>query len=168
MNVDVFDLARRAERCSGAMSTRAMERLQSALMEGSEATVDYMWEGFIDARQRPAARLELKARLSLPCTHCDQPVPFELDTQRVYTFVRDERALQAIAVDEGEEEALVGDSRFDLAALIEDELILALPIAPRHDACQRQIETAEHRHGADRSDPKSPFAVLKGFEPRRR
>lgn len=167
MNVDVFDLARRAERCGGVISTRAMARLESALMVGTEATVDYTWEGFIDARQRPAARLQLKARLSLPCTHCDQPVPFALDTQRAYYFVRDERALEAIAVEDGEEEPLVGSTHFDLAALIEDELILALPIAPRHDACQHQIEAAEEAVAEDPDARQRPFVVLEGFKPRR-
>ncbi len=162
MNVDVFDLARRGEPCSGAISTRAMPRLQSGLV-GAETTVNYTWQGFTDARQRPAAHLQLQAHLQLPCTHCEQPVPFELDAQRDYYFVRDERALQAIAVDDADEEPLVGDTHFDLAGLIEDELILALPIAPRHDACQRQIETTEQVQ----TTGQRPFAVLEGLKSRR-
>jgi uncharacterized protein len=40
---------------------------------------------------------------------------------------------------------------------LEEELILALPLAPVHDDCHAPVEAA-------RDEDASPFAVLKGFK----
>ncbi len=163
MNVDVFELARAGEACSGVLSIGTMPRLQPQLAAGTDGEVRYTLQGLTDAQRRHAARLTLHATLSLPCTHCDKPAPFMLDAQRAYYFVRDERALEAIEVDDSEEEPLVGDKRFDLAQLIEDELILGLPIAPRHPACQDEVEASEVASGLDDGQAapvQRPFSVL--------
>ncbi len=170
MNVDVFDLAQTGEARSGVLSIGTMPRLQPQLAAGADGEVRYTLQGLTDAQRRPAARLTLHATLSLPCTHCDKPVPFVLDAQRDYYFVRDERALEVIDVDDAEEEPLVGDKRFDLAQLIEDELILGLPIAPRHPACQDEIEAAEAASGSEAGQAaptQRPFAVLASLKSHR-
>lgn len=164
MHLNVLDLAQKSQTCSGMISTRTMARLQSQLADHSTHDVSYSLRGFVDTRRRPAAQLDIQATLSLPCTHCDQALAWTVQLQRHYYFVRDEEALQRIEVDDAEEEPLVGSARFDVAQLLEDELILSLPIAPRHEKCQTEVEAASGRDSDVETPVQRPFTVLKGLK----
>lgn len=157
--VDVFEMARAGQSVAGAAPIEAMSRL-APLLASPSGTVDYTFRAFVDSRQRPAASLALRATLCLTCNHCDQPVSFALDARHDYTFVHDERALAAIAIDAGDDEPLLGDKRFDLAALIEDEIILSVPLAPRHAACQLAIDTETVARTQTEPASGGPFVAL--------
>jgi uncharacterized protein len=89
----------------------------------------------------PEIRLHLRAHtaLQMSCQRCLQPVAVVLDVQPTLRFVRDEP--QAEALDEGsdEEDVLALTAALDLQALTEDELILALPLVPRHAHCPQPL-----------------------------
>ena len=157
--VDVFELARTGRSLAGAVPINAMPRLLP-LLANVDGDVDYEFRGFIDQRQRPAGSLCLKATLNLVCNHCDKPVSFLLDAHRDYYFVRDERALHAVVDDTADEDPLVGDKRFDLRALLEEEIILGLPIAPRHAACQQEVDAAAGPRAQTATAVNRPFAAL--------
>ena len=159
--VDVFAAARTGDSVSGDVRIDGMTRLRP-LLASSEGTVAYRYSAFVDGRQRPAGSLSLRAVLGLTCSHCEQPVAFTLEASREYSFVHDERALEAIGLEDADSEPLVGSPRFDLDGLIEDELILELPIAPRHPACQREID-AGARPAVEMAA--RPFAALAALQP---
>ena len=167
IHLNVLELAQKNQTCTGMVSMRAMARLQSQLADDDSRDVSYSLQGFIDARRRPAAQLQAQATLNLPCTHCDQPLSWTVELQRSYYFVRDEEALHRIEVDDAEEEPLVGNARFDVAQLLEDELILSLPIAPRHQTCQAEVEAASGTETSAEISVQGPFSVLKGLKTRR-
>jgi uncharacterized protein len=62
-------------------------------------------------------------------------------------------------------EAIGGDPRrVDLAALVEDELLLALPIIPQHEAggeCELPGDATEAAGEGDTVEMRRPFAGLK-------
>ena len=47
--------------------------------------------------------------------------------------------------EESEEDVLALSAALDLRELIEDELILALPLVPRHDVCPQPLPQADRR-----------------------
>jgi uncharacterized protein len=159
VRVDVFEFARLGQAYTGAVPVSAMPRL-ATMVDNTDGEVRFTYRGRVDAQGRPAGTLALDATLNLSCNHCDRPVAFALAVERDYYFVRDERALAAIAVDAAGEEPLIGDTRFDLGALVEEEVILGLPIAPRHDACQSEIEAAAATRDEDSAREPGPFAAL--------
>ena len=55
-----------------------------------------------------------------------------------------------------EVDALEVEPRTDVLALVEDELLLALPLVPRHEACEAPVKA-----GGD--EEISPFAVLRNL-----
>ena len=64
--------------------------------------------------------------------------------------------------DEKEEDLLVLDKKFNALELIEDELIMSLPIIPRHASCHNLYLAdlvAENAQNTDFERP-NPFAVL--------
>lgn len=79
-------------------------------------------------------RLAVHAALPLSCQRCLHPVIEHIDFERDFRFVADEQTAEQ-EDDDSEEDLLVLSPRFDLLALIEDELLMGLPIVAKHEAC---------------------------------
>lgn len=158
--IDVFSLARTGAVREGELPLSALPRLAAGLLH-AEGMLAWRAEGFIDASRRPALRLRLQGDLVLRCDRCDGELHHRIDDERVFYFVESEAELTAIEVDEAPEEALLGSTRFDLTALVEDEAILQLPLSPRHLDCRPAplVEAARLAQGR----PK-PFAGLQALK----
>jgi uncharacterized protein len=112
---------------------------------------------------RPEIWLRLQARAILPltCQRCLAPVDVSVQINRPFRFVEDE-AVAATQDDQSEVDLLALSRSFDLIELIEDELLMDLPVAPRHDVCPVPVTLAVE--DADFEAPAvervNPFAVL--------
>jgi uncharacterized protein len=106
--------------------------------------------------------LDLKASLMLPmqCQRCLNPVLEAVQAERSFLFVADEAAAQALD-DEVEDDVLVISRDFDALALVEDELILSLPLVPLHELCPESLpmSVADPAFEAAAERP-NPFGVL--------
>lgn len=105
--------------------------------------------------------LEAGANLPLVCQRCLMPVDVEVAFERSFRFVADE-ATAAAEDDASEEDVLALSRSFDLVELVEDEMLMELPVAPRHDVCPKPVpmsavDPAFEAAGAERENP---FAVL--------
>lgn len=105
--------------------------------------------------------VEADATLPLVCQRCLGPVEVPLAVDRSFRFVADE-ATAAAEDDEAEEDLLALSHSFDLLELVEDELLMELPVAPRHEVCPVDVkmsvsDPAFEAAGAQRENP---FAVL--------
>jgi uncharacterized protein len=88
-------------------------------------------------------------------------VDTEVSADRWFRFAADEATAAALD-DESEEDVLVLSSEFDLLMLVEDELLMALPLVPRHETCPVEVKLAVQDAdfaAADAVKP-SPFAAL--------
>ena len=85
-------------------------------------------------------RLHLQAHtaLDLTCQRCLQPMTVQLQVQPTLRFVRGEDRAEALDED-SDEDVLALTPSLDLLSLVEDELILALPLVPRHGACPQPL-----------------------------
>ncbi len=96
----------------------------------------------------------------LECQRCLQPLNEALRVDQHLRFVAGED--EAARLDEeSEDDVLALVARLDVFSLLEDELILALPLVPRHGTCPQPLDpsatTAPLR--ADEARP-HPFAAL--------
>jgi uncharacterized protein len=90
-----------------------------------------------------------------------------LRVDRWFHFVETE-ALAAELDDDSEDDVLVQSSAFDLQELIEDELLLAQPVVPRHETCPQplplkpdiSINADDVADTATSARPAHPFAAL--------
>lgn len=105
--------------------------------------------------------LQADAQLPLVCQRCLQPVDVPVAVDRSFRFVADE-ATAAAQDDDSEEDLLALSRSFDLLELVEDELLMELPVAPRHDVCPEPVKmSVEDADFALQSEEKvHPFAVL--------
>ena len=173
--IDVFAVARNRAQWGGRIALADMPRLCASLTDGPgdrAATLAYHCRGGIDAQGRPELELCLDAVLPLRCDRCAQKLALVLETDRRFYFVATQEELAAIPIDDTPEEALLGSAHFDLATLIEDEVILQLPISPRHPDCSpalhgtgAQRAAAAAAPAAERPHPFAGLAALRGRLP---
>ena len=157
--LDALGLARSAARVERKFEVAAFARLRDRLAEPTgTATVR---AEFGMQSHWPVARLDVEADVVLTCQRCLGPMRRSLASDSQLVFA----AEGAAGLPDGFE-AVGGDPRkLDLAALVEDELLLAVPIIPQHDAGEacRLPDAAAGRdeEGAAAAELRRPFAGLK-------
>jgi uncharacterized protein len=107
--------------------------------------------------------LHLTAALSLPmqCQRCMGPVEVEVVSDQSFRFVADEATAEA-QDDESEEDLLVLVPELDVWELIEDELIMSVPIVPKHEVCPATVtlSVADEAFEEALAAKPNPFAAL--------
>lgn len=163
--LDVKSFAEDAGTVSGQEPVRQHERLMAETQgRGAEAPVSWSATGEVrnSGHVQPQIWLHLTANATLPltCQRCLAPVDIAVAVQRSFRFVPDED--MAAAQDDASEEDVLALSRsFDLVELVEDELLMELPLAPRHEACPVPVQLSAADPGVEAPKPReNPFALL--------
>jgi uncharacterized protein len=139
------------------------------LADGPAGDGRVAWSAHFEQRTSPGAArqcwLHLRAgtRVWRDCQRCLQPVAIELAVDRWLRFVADEATAAALDPD-SEEDLLVLSRAFDLHALVEDELLLELPLVPKHERCPDPLPAAHDPAEAAAKD--NPFAALAALKRR--
>lgn len=114
--------------------------------------------------------LYLTATVSLPliCQRCLGPADVAVSFDRSFRFVATEEQAE-VEDEDAEEEVLALRRDFNLRELIEDELLMALPVVPRHDACPTEAKThaQDPDFDAESLAKPNPFAVLVKLQSRK-
>lgn len=106
--------------------------------------------------------LQLTFDVSLPmtCQRCLETVEMLVSAERRFRFVDSEEVAER-EDDESEEDLLAVAREFDLAALLEDEILMSLPLLPRHDVCPvTPKRSAVDVDFVDEPVKPNPFAAL--------
>lgn len=106
---------------------------------------------------RIIADVSFATRVTLQCQRCLGPMELDLNGSSSVVLVETED--EAAGVPQEFETVLAPHGRLRLAGLIEEELLLALPAAPRHAAGQCPAARPEARESAA-PDVQRPFANL--------
>lgn len=163
--LDVEAFAGAGATLEGEWPLSALDRLAEAAQGRSadEAEVMATWQARGEARRTgagsPQTRLHLQARcpIALLCQRCLNPVRLDVTATRSFLFVAGEQA--AAELDESSEDDVLALTRaLDLRDLVEDELLLSLPIVPKHDVCPEPLRAVADE--ADEAEPPHPFAAL--------
>jgi len=114
-----------------------------------------------DGSARPALHLLADAALPLICQRCMEPMLAPVHVDAHFVFMPDESSAAALD-DQSEDDLLALTSALDLHALIEDELLLAQPLVPRHAQCPRAVRLSAQDADFDAAGQgkASPFAAL--------
>jgi len=118
--------------------------------------VTYRVQGTRDERGRPALRVKVEGTLQLRCQRCLEPLPFEVKVEDLLVLAATLSEIHAEPADAYAPDRIVAGKEMPVRELIEDELILALPYAPRHEGCAPGAAAREERGN-------SPFASLRGL-----
>jgi uncharacterized protein len=171
--LDLPQFCRQAAQLQGEWPQAGFTRLQDSLypLPGDRAPPPVRWQALGTARPvtggEPELWLHLQAQTEvvLQCQRCLQPSTEALVVDRRLRFVQGEDEAERLDED-SEDDVLALQPRTDLHELLEDELILALPLVPMHAQCPQPLLAEPAPGGAAMStataepDRPHPFAAL--------
>ena len=168
--LDVKSFAEEAGVITGQEPVREHARLLAETQgRGAESPVTWSAAGEVrhPSHLAPQVWLHLKAgaNLALTCQRCLAPVEVPVAVDRSFRFVADEETAAA-EDDRSEEDVLALGRSFDLLELVEDELLMEMPLAPHHETCPPVhvgVEDAGFEGSSARHE--NPFAVLGQLKP---
>ena len=170
--LDVKAFVQANARLTGHDSLLKYERLAQEA-QGLHPDLHVDWEAVGELRATPGdgegaqlwLHLKVQAALPMLCQRCLTPVDVPLQVERSFRFVADEATAEALD-DEVEEDLLAISREFDLHGLMEDELLMALPVVPRHDECPTPVPMAssDEDFEAASAEKPNPFAALAGLK----
>lgn len=160
--VDFMRLARQGQVLSGDLSLARMQRLAASLRD-TQGSARVRLEFDLDARRQPVLRSRVEAELVLECQRCLGDCNYAVSVETVYGLI--EHEAQAKRLPDEYEPLLLNEEPMSPLELVEDELILAMPVVARHEdgdpACQpynlRKQQDASTETAVEGSNP---FAVL--------
>ena len=188
LRLDVAAFAADGAVLSGQWPGHTLTRLAELQVPPQDGPLaDVSWRASGERRAVPASESELWLTLQvntpvwLTCQRCLQPMPCALALDQRLRFVAGEAQAEALDAD-SDDDVLALSRSLDLRELAEDELLLALPLVPRHDECPQPLPVAiglesdegepsaagDEPHGVG-SDPSAsearpnPFAVLRSL-----
>lgn len=166
--LDVRAFAQAGESLQGQVPLTQLDRLVQECVADEVAGMDVHWQAHAEERSEAGgaksiwARLVASATLPLTCQRCLGPVQVPLEVDRWYRFVEDEETAQA-QDDDCEEDVLAMEPKPDWLALVEDELIMALPLVPMHEVCPSPLNALQSPSKPEDEEPADhphPFAAL--------
>ena len=157
--IDSLDFAGNNRQISGEVPVAGLPRLLDVL-EDPRGILEYIVRGGTDKQGSPLLDVSITGNCRLRCQRCLSAMEHavRIDTR---LLLRDQASLDALDGDVagGEEEefdSILADAHLGVLNLLEEEILLSLPIAPRHELGACQAAGSGTKHGEE----KNPFAVL--------
>jgi uncharacterized protein len=159
---DALDLATRGEALGGEVDVSRRPRIADRLAPKTiPAPVSWQIAGARDALGRPMLVVTVEGNLPLVCQRCLQPFDAPIAQRSELLLARDDAELERLDAEDAE--VLSAATPLDAMTLVEDEILLWLPFAPRHPEGQCPADVVA-TSGPDRAGPvqakTSPFARL--------
>ncbi|MDD2667359.1 MULTISPECIES: YceD family protein [Zoogloea] len=151
--IDLQALAKDGGRVHRTVPVESLGRLVESLLE-PVGTVTFEFQGERDDEGKLYVDLQIQGDLVLQCQRCLEAMVWPCNVQNRLLLLRSGEELPENELENDAVDALEVEPLTDLLALVEDEVLLALPLVPRHENCEPPVKA-----GVD--DEISPFAVLR-------
>jgi uncharacterized protein len=152
--IDSIDFARNGRKICGEVQMAALSRLRDMLSIDS-GVLTYTVVGAQEG-DRSILLLTLKGECTLRCQRCLEDFIYPFDLTSRFQLVTDEE----LAKLDGDDsiDGIEAEPQLDVLALVEDEVLLSLPFAPKHldDTCSALTKNLQQSA--------NPFAMLAGLK----
>jgi len=135
VSIDGAEFARREESLEGKVPLAALVRLQDVLTD-TDGVIAYRLVGKVRRDGKPCIDVKVAGAVRVACQRCLQPVQLDLEGSRKLIFVPGS-TLGDFDDEEDDTDYLPSEDRVSPMELVVDEILLAMPISPRHpeDQC---------------------------------
>lgn len=155
--IDSVEFARSGRRLQGDVAVADMARLCESLGSGG-GVLHYALSGTLSEKGRPQLVCEVEGVLNLVCQRCMGPLLFPLSTRSILELASEGEVLPPVEDEDDAVDLIPADAAMDVLALVEDEVLLSLPVAPMHDG-----KTCGVAHSF-RTGKTNPFEVLSALK----
>ncbi len=153
--IDGLEFARTGSKLQGALPVAGFVRLRDALCT-NKGTVRFELLGVPEELGRPALRLKVSGELQFVCQRCLGALEFPLHIDVSLQLAATQAELDAEPLAAAGPEGIVAGREMPVRDLVEDELLLAIPLVLRHVRCAGGEPQAL-------DEKRSPFAALRGL-----
>lgn len=153
--IDSGNFAQNGGKMAGEIAVSRFERLTDMLTD-TVGSLQVGLMGEIDDEGKLGLWLKISGSLKLRCQRCLEPVvvPVAVDSHLRLTDAAEALTEgDAVELDATAPDAIPADRELAVRLLVEDEVLLSLPFAPRHERCLTPDGSVKDR-------APSPFAVL--------
>jgi uncharacterized protein len=155
--IDSLDFAKKGREISGEVPVAELPRLQD-ILENRQGMLCYDIRGGVDNQGNHYVDVDVTGNCQVRCQRCLEGMdyPVQLDTR---LMLRDQASLDSEELhpdQEEESDSILADAHLDVLSLLEEEILLSLPIAPRHEQGACQAAGRENRY----QEESRPFAAL--------
>lgn len=151
--IDSGEFARDGLSLAGEIAVRDLARVLGSVPSDA-GVIRFTLQGRIDKLQRRCLNLTVSGEVTLLCQRCMQPFAFAIDSDSELTLFDNETDIDAASEQDEMLEGVLASREQSVVDLIEDEILLALPLAPKHDVC------APDGNSDSVAKKPNPFAVL--------
>ncbi len=107
--------------------------------------------GHIDDKGRAILTLSIDAEFEMQCQRCLEPMTWSLSTVSELELCADRAEIDRAQDDK---DRIVASRNMDVDSMIEDEIILAIPMIPKHEVCEAVARSEEDVN-------RSPYGAIK-------
>lgn len=162
LKIDPVRFADHRAPLQGTLTIKELSRLNSSLLDDSgkvEAEIQFG----IDEQGTRFLKGKLSTRVMLKCQRCMQPFPFEIDHHFLMGVVTTEEEIDQLP--EMYDPIIMQDGMLLLHDVIEDELIVMLPIVPMHSLKECQVKLPLKIDSTDDTEvvKENPFKVIESL-----
>ena len=158
--IDAFEFCRNSGHREGVTPVADMSRLVADCADPS-GQIAWSIQGGQTKQGYPSMTLSVSGDVNLVCQRCLQPFGYHIDSSTLLVLGKDDAEADEIeeVLDDESIDVIVGSHACDIMQLLEDEALLALPQAPKHEVCP-DTKLLD----ALKSEKVSPFAALKNLK----
>lgn len=161
IEIDPFRMAQNGLKLEGILPISTMNRL-AGLLSDNEGEVAVTMNFDIDETGLPFMHGKFQSKLSLICERCMTPMLVNIGVECFLAILKSERKIEELA-ELYDPWIIENNDLVLLSSVVEDELILALPLVPRHEHACLPKEAWYRGDDIDESEKEkkvSPFDVL--------
>jgi len=150
--IDCLEFARSGGVLERSVGLDELPRL-AGLLSTTEGFLSVRLEGWRDDQGKSWLQLDIAGEPVLCCQRCLGGVKFPLAIRSRLQLMAPGEDWPDDDLEDDSADAIAAETALTVLSLVEDEVLLALPIAPRHEQCESPSASASE-HGS------SPFAAL--------
>ena len=158
--IDAFDFCRNNGYREGVTPVADMSRLAAECADPS-GEINWAIQGGQTKQGYPSMTLSVSGPVKLVCQRCLAPFGYDIDSSTMLVLGKNDADADEIeeVLDDESIDVIVGSQSCDIMQLLEDEALLAMPQAPKHEVCPdtKLMDSLK-------SEKVSPFAALKSLK----
>ncbi len=130
--IDNIDFSRKSREIRDIIRLSDFKRLQDLCLN-LEDSVAFVLRGFENKHNEPCLELFIEGKLDLICQRCSEKLEHTIFLKSGF-LIKEETQLTEFHIDDHADYDLIESSvKMNVLNLIEDEIILSLPVAPKHE-----------------------------------
>ena len=156
--INSIEFAKKSLEIRDTIARSDLQRVKDLLTSETEA-LGWRLAGEVGADKKARLHLSISGIVGVPCARCLESMLITLDIHSEFILVKDESEIPSEEDDVEDHDYIVAEAEMDVLQLVEDEILLALPYAPKHDIkdCAVKAEVNELK-------APNPFAVLRDLK----